>query len=113
MTYAICQVIYGVPLSEKVSILLADGEPEDFGFESLYSGSAPTTPGYCGVVVFEFDECQNYQKWTDFTSQGDKVTEKQKSKALSKFNNLDPEVKEALKEDGIEGPELFMVWHTS
>lgn len=113
MSYAKCQVIYGVPLSEKVSELLGDGEPEDFGFESLYSGSAPTAPGFCGVFVFEFDECQNYQKWADFTAQADGVTEKQKNKALKMFNDLDPEVKEALKEDGIEGPDLFMIWHTS
>lgn len=113
MSYAKCQVIYGVPLTEKILELIGDDEPEDHGFETLYSGSAAAVPGYCGVSVFQFDECESYRRWSDFTAQTDKVTEKQKNKALVLFDKLESNIKEALKEDGIEGPDLFMVWHTS
>lgn len=49
--YSIQNVIYGVPLTEEVNEWLDGREPEEFGFETLYSGGADFSPGFCGVWV--------------------------------------------------------------
>lgn len=61
MSYAIANVIYGVPLTKEVGFLIygKDAEPEDLGFEILYSGSADYSPGFCGVSLYLFDECSD------------------------------------------------------
>lgn len=119
MSYAICQVVYGVPVTERLSSLVDEeefedmGDLRDLGFEMLYSGSANYSPGYCGVPIFEFDECDDLTKWSDFTAKVNVLTEEQKSEALEQFNALDPKILEALKEDGIEGPDIYLIWHSS
>ncbi len=57
MSYAIANVIYGIPLTEEIHKAIKEEEPEDLGFEVMYSGSAQYTPGFCGVRLCGFDEC--------------------------------------------------------
>lgn len=113
MSYAICQVVYGVPITESLTKVMDDEELENLGFETLYTSSGNYPPGYCGVPIFEFDECEDFAKWSDFTSRIEGLTEDRKSMALDMFKELPLEVKEALKEEGIEGPDIYMVWHSS
>lgn len=113
MSYAICQVVYGVPITENLIKVMDDEELENVGFETLYTASGNYPPGYCGVPLFKFDECEDLIKWSDFTSQIEVLTEDRKSMALDMFNDLPLEVKEALKEDDIEGPDVYMIWYSS
>lgn len=63
--YAIGNVVYGIPLTEELSVLIRDSEhyvdPEELGFEMLYSGSSDFMfmPGYLGVDLGTIDECQD------------------------------------------------------
>ena len=59
MSYAIANVIYGVPLTKEIHLALADAD-EDFetaGFTPYYSGGGSYAPGFCGVELGDFDEC--------------------------------------------------------
>jgi len=69
--YSITNVIIGVPITQELSDLVgqweADGNPrwrewEDLGFETFYHGAAPSTVGFCGVHLGEFDENSGYIK---------------------------------------------------
>ncbi len=74
MSYAIANIIYGVPLSQKAASAIQGCElvteamaamlkeakiemesPEAYGFEPLYSAGGCMI-GYCGVKLGEFDE---------------------------------------------------------
>ena len=56
--YSIVKIVYGSPLNQKAydAMEKLGVEPEDIGCETLYSGGADVTPGYCGVELGEFDE---------------------------------------------------------
>lgn len=60
MTYAIAKVICGCDIPKKLRDIVEEinGEYEAYGFETFYRGSGDT-PAFCGVVVGEFDECEN------------------------------------------------------
>jgi hypothetical protein len=57
--YSICNVVVGTPVPHRISNFQqeADFDPADIGFKMLYSGNADTQPGYCGVKLCSFDEC--------------------------------------------------------
>ena len=62
MSYAIANVIIGIPLTEEIHTALDEMEgddsrdPEDW-FEVLYTASGQFSPGYCGEKISEFTEC--------------------------------------------------------
>jgi hypothetical protein len=124
--YAIGHIIYGVPLTEKISKKInkwenqepEDDEPEGVespwfedddgvcGFTTMYSGSGDYTPGYCGVELLEFDECEELFLG-DETFQM-KPTSKQKASALKRIEKLHPDLKKLLPKVG-----LYIVWSSS
>lgn len=59
--YSIVDVVVGTPLTQDVHDALErlGIEPEEVGYEVLYSGSGDVTPGYCGVRIDGFDECND------------------------------------------------------
>ena len=61
MSYAKALVVYGIPMDSALFDAFGghDEEPEDFGFQSLYSGSSNITPGYYGIVLDKFDETKD------------------------------------------------------
>ena len=74
--YSILNVIYGVPITEKISALITEWEGTDkspwyedkngpCGFTSLYHGSTGGLVGYCGVLLGEFDECCEWLRLED------------------------------------------------
>lgn len=119
MSYAIAQVVFGVPLTEKVEkhvkSLPADCELfYEEGWETAYQGGGYREIGYCGVEVHEFDECNahKYPKW-DELNQKAQPTQDQRTEAYRLFHKLDPVYRELLAADGITDPYLFIVWSSS
>lgn len=117
MTYAIAQVIYGVPLSdgdamseELGEILENEGcsESEQAGFHSFYSGGSPVTPAAFGVRLDEFDEaCYSI----DLDTLKLAPTNEQLALFNSAWASLEENVRKALEPMG--EPRVFILWSTS
>lgn len=61
--YSIQNIIWGVPFTSRAFSWMDEngyGEPEDLGFQTFYSGSSSTPPGYCGVCLGQIDEAADY-----------------------------------------------------
>ena len=114
MSYAIANIIYGVPLNEAGNNLMnkwADEGDERFfeeddacGFTMLYNGSADYA-GYCGVNLMQFDECEDFRPVSSLNVQ---PTQEQIDEANSKIAKLHPDLKAILPEIG-----TYLVWSTS
>lgn len=116
MSYAIANVIYGVPLNEEANDLINKWEQDETndnwfedndgtcGFTMLYTGSADYA-GYCGVSLMEFDECEDFRPISSLNVQ---PTEKQIEEVKAKVAKLHPELKAVLPEIG-----TYLVWSTS
>ncbi len=113
--YAIANVIYGLPfppdLPEEVNDRLNEvSEIEaELGpcYLAYYSGSDTQQPRAFGVLLCEFDECQD-------VNIADLVlvpTQNQIDKFNNEYAKLDPEFKELLKDQG--EPRVFILWSTS
>ncbi len=107
MSYAIANIIYGIPLTEEIHEAAnkhKDADIQDLGFETMYSGSAPFIPGFCGVLLCRFDEC-------DDLAVKDLVlvpTEKQMLEAKAKIKDLPAYIRKASKP-----VDVYLVWSTS
>jgi hypothetical protein len=113
MPYSIQTIIYGIPLTHKIYQFITDDtnedeewsvEPEDHGFEVLYSGSHDA-PGYCGVVLAEYDECTDYRPLSEFMV---KPTTKQKAASKKLIAALDPLIRKMAPKIG-----LYVIYHSS
>ena len=118
MTYCIMTVIYGIPLTEEASRKidewedgvdgeepLPDGDDRWFenndgacGFKTLYSGSAPWHPGYCGVELCKFDECSDA---IDAKELRLTPTPKEIDEAMTKIKELHPDLRTLCGEPGV------------
>ena len=132
MTYAIGHIVYGIDLTyerewaENLPQDLKDAfedEPTSLGFENSYSGNGEM-PLWLGVLLDEFDECNNYRitkitKWAN-------PSEETKQKWEKAVAALEPEVYKALlasfgeepqSPDGSGGltlrPEMLIIWGSS
>ena len=109
MSYAIANIIYGIPLCSNVvqvaKDLGYDGEDaESFGFVSMYTASGPQT-GYCGVCLDKFDEC-DAEKVSDLTWEPTDAQE-------AEYNRLLSEVPERLREHIDTAPTVWIIWSSS
>lgn len=109
MSYAIANVIYGVPADEGVREA-ADGlgddcpELEDLGFEVMYSGSGSHMPGFCGVQLDSFDECGDFLLSTLTLV----PTDEQRAEAETKLAALPEAIRKACKP-----VDVYVVWSSS
>ena len=113
MSYAIANIIYGVPADEDVQEAI-DGLPadeegygtemEDLGFEAMYSGSASHRPGFCGVRLDTFDECGDFALSTLVLA----PTDEQRAQAEAKVAALPEAVRKAC-----QPIDVYVVWSTS
>lgn len=104
--YAIGNIIYGIPYSEKVLEFFENNDlldPEEY-FEFVYSGSGDIPAGWCGIVLDRINECSNI-RFKDLKSQ---PSEQDVQKALSKIDNLPEEIKNLS-----DPPDVYIVWSTS
>jgi hypothetical protein len=105
--YAIVDVIVGIPINQDVmDALEALGmEPEDAGFETMYSGSAEITPGYCGVKLDGFDEASDS---IDVSTLNLTPTKTQLAKATALVGALPAGVQDVAPKLAV-----YLVWSTS
>ncbi len=112
--YSIANVIYGVPLTDKIIEVMEkidpDTEPEDFGFETCYHGGSTSAVGYCGVLLGEFDECAMpdelpLSKIEDFRQA---LTPELKQEGDKLVAELDEEIRKATAT-----PDIYIVFSTS
>jgi hypothetical protein len=101
--YAELTVVYGVPWTANLARKY--DEPEEFGFSTLYSGSAEFFPGYLGEVLWRTDETTNFFALTDVPTQ---PTDEQKEKVDAAVAALPDEVKKELP-----SIDVYFIWSTS
>ena len=103
--YSITDVIYGIPLTEELSLFFheMDCEPENVGFETLYTGSGDFPPGYLGVSLDGWDECSAYRKASDLKMQ---PTQQQKDEYQAKLKAMHTDAKELFAELKEENSDL-------
>jgi hypothetical protein len=93
--YSIADVIYGIPITDKISELANKREEEldvdDGGwFHCLYHGGSYREVGYLGVTLASFDECSDFKLETIIKE----PTEEQAAEVLKAFNALPIEYRE-------------------
>jgi len=109
MSYAIANVIYGVPLTrdeilEKVSIDDLDGQD---GFLSYYSGGADVQPMAFGVALSEFDEATDYVDMRTLQIMPTGADLDQYQRCLDQLEDPEKSILAA------EKPFVFILWSTS
>lgn len=116
--YAIANVIYGIPLTDKIYDFIHSEEnvdaeeltdygpdEEELGFTTPYHGGSNRTVGWLGVSLTEFDECSDFPL-SDITNV--KPTEEQIAEVKDKISKLPKEILDiALPTD------IYVVWSTS
>ena len=103
--YLIGNIIYGVPLPQKVFDKLGWEKCEEMGFELLYFGSTNVDPGFCGIHLGKFEEPEGDFPLSKITFS---PTDEQKTEAETMIDSLPDEVKKML--DPID---VYIVWSTS
>lgn len=118
MSYAICDVIYGLPLTDEASELVQEVErdaPECQGITFVYTQGGPPW-GYVGVKLGEFDEtvCPRFDK-DNVTLRLPKgscplyATHQQEDEAKAKIDGLHPELRRRMPGE----PSVFFVFSSS
>ena len=109
--YTIANVIYGIPITDEIYKLFNDeilNKYPDFDenqdFTILYSGGADRTVGYCGVELYEFDECDDFPL-NEITGG---PTEEEKEEVHRMIDALPQEIKDVMPKI-----DVWVVWSTS
>ena len=90
MSIGCFNIIYGVPVTEKI-IALGQERLQELGFEFLYDGWSDFQPGYLGVSLYSFDSANgNFPASELYVT----PTEAQEDKIKAKFQNLPKEVQD-------------------
>lgn len=119
MTYAIVNVMYGVPLSHnqypeerseliQVAIEEADTDKDEAGFHRFYSGGSDVTPAAFGIILGKFDEATHHTEMSEVLKE---PTQEQLLKFQEALEALGPELYVSLSEYG--KPRVFLLWSTS
>ena len=114
--YSIAHIIYGVPLSEKISQKINDYENSESdlwfedkngmcGFRIFYHGSADQLMGFCGV---ELDTFAEFKPFIDVSKLTTKPTPEQVSEANRQLEALCEELRGLCDPVGV-----YLVWSTS
>jgi hypothetical protein len=125
MSYAICSVVCGCIIDEKLRDFIQEFgyEADDIGVITYYS-SGGETPMVCGLELFEFDECKNLKaselipKLSATPEQIEKATEllqaaREKLETLIEDDGVDEkELKKLIKKIPV-CPEVVLVWSSS
>lgn len=119
--YSITNIIYGVPLTKKISAQIEaweENEEEEkwfedergtCGFTILYHGGADQHIGYCGVELDEFDEASFYIKPSNLNTD---PTQAQIEEAQKLYKQLQPELKQILEHEGVK-LDIYYIHSTS
>ena len=111
MSYAIVQVIYGVPVTQEVSDKIKEWEDEgddrwsdNCGFKMLYSASGSDHIGYCGVNLCRLNSYGN-QSISELVLT---PTPEQIAEAIKKIEQLEPELRKLAGK-----PDVYLIWSDS
>jgi hypothetical protein len=127
--YAICNVIYGYPLSDilmddpemppeikaELEKLVESNDEDDF-LHKYYSGCANHTPCAVGIVCGEFDETQSTNLRDLYHSCNKNVSSAKIDDFADWWNStelMSPELKTWLLDYYKDDPQLFFLWSTS
>src|SRR5688572_13612524 len=116
MSYAIAYVIYGVPLTDKIAKVIEEWEDEgderyyndddtECGFYRDLYRSDGFKPGYCGILLGEFDEACDF---VDVAKLPPKPSKAQMAVAKAMVKGLDPHLLKMCEPVG-----LYYVWGSS
>lgn len=119
MTYAIVNVMYGVPLShndwtEERSELIQHAiedpttEPNEVGFHKFYSGGSDLEPAAFGVILGEFNEATHHTEMSE-------VIKEPTPEQIRRYSEVLAELDTPLRTD-VESygePRVFLLWSTS
>jgi hypothetical protein len=120
MTYAIVEMMYGVPLatldpmferSDQLLQWMDDNEADDIvkpGVHTYYHSSSDITPAAWGVSLRTFDETVHH---TEDVSQLNSVQKKRIAAVDAAYSKLDKQSLAMLKPFG--KPRLFLLWTSS
>jgi len=125
MSYAICNIVCGAEIPDRVRSYLDEigGDYQDAGFRTLYSGSGDT-PAYSGIILSKFDECNNMraaqliprltanENQMNQARQALAATRERFQELLTEEKTSDEEKKELL--DMLpRNPEVLLIWSSS
>jgi hypothetical protein len=126
VSYAICNIVCGAEIPDRVRSYLdeIDGDYQDAGFKTLYSGSGDT-PAYSGIILSKFDECNNMraaQLIPRLTANENQMNQARQALAATRerFQELLTEDEETSDEEKKElldtlpqNPEVLLIWSSS
>lgn len=128
MSYSICNIIVGMPLTSELEAAFSEYEIDctTLGFTGLYSAGGPNS-GYCGVLLTEFDRGSD-EKIADLLPKL-VPTKDQIEEARAKLAETRVKLEQLLAEDDFSGwhekekkalvnqiwtePETWLVWSDS
>ena len=110
MSYAMCDIIFGIPLTEAICADVDDleydsGDPEGFGFVGLYTAGGPGA-GYCGVKLCRIDECNN-EKASELKME---PTDADRQEFARLWKAVPEDIREVIPDST---PTVWLVWHSS
>lgn len=114
MSYAIFEIVYGIPLTSEDKPLsteledIVDSEEYEL-IHTRYSGFASYTPTFCGVSLGEFDECEPVIEVSKLNMT---PTQDQIDEFNSAFDQMPAEVQQMIRDYGGE-PRVFLLACTS
>lgn len=104
--YLIGNIIYGIPINEKIADLIEKNKKKYAKlFEILYHGASDRHVGYCGVLLKEFDECNDFIKLEDLII---KPTNQELLEVESLIDKLPTEIQAVM-----DSVDTYIVWSTS
>lgn len=106
--YAICNVIYGYPMTRGKAVDLVEELEDEAGVITHYSGGSDVTPAAFGVELGRFDEATDYTEMDKLEAM--KPTVEQIAKVEQDLSALPAEQQEIIR---AEKPRVFILWSTS
>lgn len=114
MSYAIFEIVYGIPLtsdgkqfSDELEEIVESNQYKLI--QSRYSGSASQTPTFCGVALGRFNECSPVIEVSKLNMT---PTQDQMNEFISAFDQMPAEVQQMIRDYGGE-PRVFLLSCTS
>ena len=110
MSYSICEIIFGIPLTEELA-QIADSRNEDLDIEeggyfiTRYTGGGPSS-GYVGVSLIDFDETDGFNDFEQISQI--QPTLDQQLQAQEAVSNLPEDYQKA-----VLPIKRYIIWRTS
>jgi hypothetical protein len=118
MSYAIANIIYGVPITTKLLEYVnvqkgddAESYLEEIGFDLLYSAGGDTV-GYLGFSLGQVDECTDVLRLSDLNAFIENRTSEMMVGLQTLYDELPLDIKILMGTNGIN-TDFYIVWSSS